>query len=63
MMSLNACSEEHLKPEGIQSASWAQALRFTSFATLTPEYSYLHAVVANCAIMMIGAFLSLFVLH
>jgi hypothetical protein len=28
-----------------------------------PEYSYLHAVIANCAITMIGAFLSLLVLH
>ena len=63
MMSLNARSEEHLKPEGIQSASCVQALRFTFVATLIPEYSYLHAVVANCAIIMIGAFLSLFVLH
>src|SRR5229473_1939141 len=34
MMSLNARSEEHLKPEGIQSASCVQALRFTFVATL-----------------------------
>jgi hypothetical protein len=30
----HARSEEHLKPEGIQSASCVQALRFTFVATL-----------------------------